>query len=311
MSIPWTTPVGGYLTRAERVAMYGGGMYGGMEPSAKSPNVFIYSDPSRGETYGYTFDGWDPDEEVFLYTGEGPEGDQQMTSGNLALLDHRRAGRVVRLFVADGVTTGTTKNHRYLGEFEIDPELPYTIERAPGQNNGPMRNVFVFRLLPAGDYLDRAADRSAVVDAPGGATVREVALEATNLTTVAVPATPPTIAQKREAELVARFKAWMGPNHIFTRHEIVPPGHFKALYTDLYERTANELYEAKASATREAIRMAVGQLLDYRRHIKVDNLRLVILVPKRPSADLLDFIRSVGAECCYEIPDGTFVRWAG
>jgi len=73
-----------------------------MEPSAKTPNVFIYSDPSRGMAHGYTFDGWAPDGEVFLYTGEGPVGDQLMRDGNKALLDHKKDGKAVRLFVADG-----------------------------------------------------------------------------------------------------------------------------------------------------------------------------------------------------------------
>ncbi|MDI1464300.1 hypothetical protein QEZ54_25340 [Catellatospora sp. KI3] len=280
-----------------------------MEPSAKSPNVFIYSDPSRGEAFGYTFDGWDPDEEVFLYTGEGHEGNQRMTAGNLALLEHRMTQRAVRLFVADGVVTGTTKNHRYVGEFELDPVTPYTSERARSKSSPELRDVFVFRLLPVGDYLDRAADRSSTVDQPGVARVRQVGLENNQVTTMLMPATAPTVAQKREAELVARYLAWTGIGHVFTRVEIIPPGHLKPLYTDIYDAAAHELYEVKATATREAVRMAVGQLLDYRRHLTPPHARLTVLLPKRPSADLLDLIGSVGAACCYETQDGSFARW--
>ncbi|MFG2076086.1 hypothetical protein [Nonomuraea maritima] len=39
----WHTPVGDLLTRDERMALYGGAKYGGIEPSSKTDNVFIYS----------------------------------------------------------------------------------------------------------------------------------------------------------------------------------------------------------------------------------------------------------------------------
>jgi hypothetical protein len=45
---------------------FGGAKYGGIEPSGSSPNVFLYSDPSRGKAYGYTYDGWTNDRDVFL-----------------------------------------------------------------------------------------------------------------------------------------------------------------------------------------------------------------------------------------------------
>ena len=44
MGIPWDEEVGAVLTRLERMNKYGGGK-GGIEPSATSDNVFIYSDP--------------------------------------------------------------------------------------------------------------------------------------------------------------------------------------------------------------------------------------------------------------------------
>jgi hypothetical protein len=54
----WDLPIGALLSRAERKARFGGAMYGGIEPSSSSPNVFLYSDPARGEAYGYNYDGW-------------------------------------------------------------------------------------------------------------------------------------------------------------------------------------------------------------------------------------------------------------
>lgn len=94
--------------------------------------MFIYSDPSRGETYGYKFDGWNEDGSVFLYTGEGRVGDQRMVAGNKAILDHAERGKALRLFVAEGFVDGTgQKAHRYIGEFSVDGALPFVQEDAP------------------------------------------------------------------------------------------------------------------------------------------------------------------------------------
>lgn len=71
-----------------------------------------------------------------------------------------------------------------------------------------------------------------------------------------------------------------------TRKEIIPEGAVKALYTDLYIREPNLLVEAKGATTRAAIRMAIGQLADYRRFL--DEPRCAILVPEKPSQDILE-----------------------
>jgi hypothetical protein len=95
-------PVWTLLSRRARSERYGGGLYGGIEPSATTPNVFLYSDPTAGTAYGYNYDGWSEDGTVFLCTGEGCAGQQKMRDGNLAVLRHSKDGRSLRLFVADG-----------------------------------------------------------------------------------------------------------------------------------------------------------------------------------------------------------------
>ena len=100
MGILWEEEVDAVLTRQQRMMKYGGGKQGGIEPSATSDNVFIYSDPSKAVKNGYNFDGWDPDSEVFMYTGDGPSGDQRLIGGNKSLYEHRQAGKALRLFIA-------------------------------------------------------------------------------------------------------------------------------------------------------------------------------------------------------------------
>jgi hypothetical protein len=73
MSTPqptWDIEPGEHLTRAQRKARFGGATLGGIQPSATTSNIFIYSDPARGGVI-YPYDGWDESNSVFLYTGEG------------------------------------------------------------------------------------------------------------------------------------------------------------------------------------------------------------------------------------------------
>jgi hypothetical protein len=56
--------------------------------------------------------------------------------------------------------------------------------------------------------------------------------------------------------------------------------------------------------TREAIRMAVGQLLDYSHF--VDQSKLAVLLPEVPRRDLLNFLHSHSIAVIAPRPDGVF-----
>ncbi len=305
-SADWDIPVGALLSRSDRKTRFGGAMYGGIEPSASSPNVFLYSDPSRGEVYGYNYDGWADDGRLFLYTGEGRKGDQLMGHGNRAILEHRRRGRALRLFIADGRVAGTgQRRQRYVGEFEIDPNNPYSLEEAPDENVED-RTVFVFRLRPVGEALCREDDQSAFFHIAADAAASLVRVEENVETSFDVSPREGTTATRREGELVDRYMAWSGRAETFSRWRLRPPGEFRPLLTDIYSETQNVLYEAKGTATRNAMRTAIGQLLDYRRHIDRDDLRLAVLLPHLPSDDLIDFAAGLGITVVAERPDGGF-----
>jgi hypothetical protein len=305
----WLEPIGAHLTREERAARYGGAKFGGIEPSRRSPNVFLYSDPAEGEAFGYNFDGWNEEGSVFLYTGDGQVGDQLFRDGNKAVANHVEDGRTLRLFLADGLVEGTnTKSQRYVGPFRLDAELPFFYEEAPDRN-GDLRTVIVFRLVPDGDTDIRSSDRSATGD--------PVAVTQANLVDVETHATPtyeqsgsqPVTAVRAESELVARYrKAAAAQGHTFKRWKIVPPGELRPLFTDPYDQSANELIEAKGTATRGAIREAIGQLFDYRRHIPPDDPHLAVLLPHRPSEDLVDLLHTCAITCIYETDRGVFER---
>jgi hypothetical protein len=65
------------------------------------------------------------------------------------------------------------------------------------------------------------------------------------------------------------------------------------------------LYEAKGVTSRESIRAALGQLLDYRRHV-VPRHAVAVLLPDTPSVDLLNLLESERIGCVFEHDDGNF-----
>jgi hypothetical protein len=92
----WELSAGDKVARVDLHKGYGGSRQGGISPSSQTPNVFIFSDRSVGEQYGY-FDDWHADG-LFHYTGEGQKSDQRMRAGNLAIAWHREDGRALRVF---------------------------------------------------------------------------------------------------------------------------------------------------------------------------------------------------------------------
>lgn len=142
----WSLSPGDRIRRTELHARYGGRRQGGIAPSAKTPNVFIFTDRDVGKKHGY-LDRWEGD--TFLYVGEGQRGNQRMEQGNRAILEHVSQGRALRLF------EGSSGEVTYVGEFAVDPSAPYHLERAPETGNGPLRDVIVFRLRPVGEFLYR------------------------------------------------------------------------------------------------------------------------------------------------------------
>jgi EVE domain len=141
---PWTLRPGDRIRRTELHARYGGSGQSGISPSRTTPNVLVFTEPRSGERHGY-LDRWAPDDS-FHYTGEGQRGDQTMTRGNLAILNHRADGRALRVF------QGATGTVQYVGQFVLDELEPYTVATAPSTGDGPPRAVFRFHLLP----IDRA-----------------------------------------------------------------------------------------------------------------------------------------------------------
>ncbi|MEU2719385.1 hypothetical protein [Streptomyces smyrnaeus] len=320
--------VPGLITTREEVAKaYGGSVFsGGIVSAPKSAKVFIYSDPKVGEKHGYTFDGWAEEDEfgpLYLYTGAGPTGDQEMLRGNKTLLETLANGREVHLFVANGKVPGKKEvSQRYVGQVVLDLVEPYVERQAPG-SDGAMRMVFVFRLRPAeGAAIEvsaadaaKPATKSTKVELPKKAKEPKVPAQpgtkdkrtekhATAQTTAQIPGGPRTVV-RREGKLCTAFEEFLtAAGHECKSFQITVEGEPGTLTPDLYDATDKVLYEAKGLATRNHVRMAIGQLLDYRRHIDEPDLRLAVLLPEEPTPDVRALLDSVGIALVTQTANG-------
>lgn len=93
-----------------------------------------------GETYGY--EDRFLDDGTFLYTGEGTEGDMEMTAGNAAINSHQRTGTSLHLFENTDEAWVVT----YVGEFECAGVREVQLE----DENDEYRDAFQFELEPVG-----------------------------------------------------------------------------------------------------------------------------------------------------------------
>ncbi|MFG3285786.1 restriction endonuclease [Streptomyces sp. NPDC048111] len=288
--------IGAEVRRTKIHDKHGGNRQKGISRPKEPPYLFLFSNPARAGAYGY-YDGWGEDG-CYHYCGEGRYGDQEMTGGNSDILDHQQQKRSLQLFksTAKGVVTR-------LGEFVLDEEEPHYTTDAPG-TDGVIRTVIMFRLRP----VDKAPPKPKTALAPSPAaftTVVDVDVEKHNVEHMTVsPSGKSRQSERREAKLVKAYRRYLeSRGHDVTRKKIVPEGELEALYTDLFDVTNQLLIEAKANVTREAIRMAIGQLFDYRRHL-TPRPDIALLLPSKPRADLLKLCHTAEVAAQVIWPDG-------
>ncbi|MEW2220013.1 hypothetical protein AB0939_12010 [Streptomyces sp. NPDC006990] len=320
--------VPGKITTREEVALsYGGSVYsGGIVPAPRSQSVFIYSDPAAGEKHGYTFDGWAEEDEfgpLYLYTGAGAVGDQEMVRGNKVLMETLTNGFAVHLFVANGKVPGKKEMHqRYVGQVVLDPVEPCIERQAPG-SDGEMRSVFVFRLRPAEDAPIEvsAADavkpamkttkvkvprrpRNVKVPAQSGAKGKQTENHTTTETVANIPGGPRKV-RRREGQLCMAFEEFLeAAGHECASFQFTVKGEPGTLTPDLYDATDHVLYEAKGAATRNHARMALGQLKDYQRFIDEPGLRLAVLLPEEPTPNVRALLEGENITLVVQTDDG-------
>lgn len=110
----------------------------------------------------------------------------------------------------------------------------------------------------------------------------------------------------RERELVATYLAWAKHRGFEFKQEysLNTKPRFRC---DLYESSKGILIEAKGAVTRENLRMAIGELLDYKRFIKPEpTLALLLPGPLGENEDLLTVLSNLGIQLVWETPEFSF-----
>jgi 5-methylcytosine-specific restriction protein A len=297
---------------------------GGIVPVLASQKLFVFSDPHKSKEHGYNFDGWtegDDEGPVFDYTGTGSSGHQVLSGLNGTLLNHDARGLELYLFVADGqVKSGGAKKQRLVGQMQVDAEQPYT-ERWDYDSTGALRRVFVFRLRPVDpeqtdmrpeDAVQPAKKTEAVpipkkVPAPvkPGAKSKKTEKHSTGQTTATITGGE-RVVNRREGQLFTAFEAHLEQaGHTFSSYQITVEGEPSTLTPDLYDETDHALYEGKGLTTRPNVRMAIGQLADYRRHLKSpETLRVAVLLPSEPTPDVKALLKAEGVHLVFRTDTG-------
>jgi hypothetical protein len=118
----------------------------------------------------------------------------------------------------------------------------------------------------------------------------------------------PTTIELQEHGLVRSYEGYLTTlGHDVTAHIYAIPGEKVRIRCDLFDETALELVEAKGRVSRNNVRMALGQLADYRRFERPHITRAVLL-PSKPPRDLEALVLSTGAALVWRDPQGTFTR---
>jgi len=111
-------------------------------------------------------------------------------------------------------------------------------------------------------------------------------------------------SERREAELVSEYAKYLERKGCVVERCAFIVGE-ERMECDLFERTRRNLIEAKSSTDRIAIRMAVGQLLDYafQGESQLQASRMAILLPEKPPKDIEAWLDSLNIKLIWsEVP---------
>ena len=146
-------------------------------------------------------------------------------------------------------------------------------------------------------------------ESPSGARVTKIEVESQHVERFEVSVQGHIIeANRREQSLVKAYAQHLTDrSHRVTRHRYQPDGSVPPLVCDLVDETDQMLYEAKGDVRRTSVRMAIGQLLDYRR-FEAPSMKLAVLLPRRPTQDLIELIYEVPASVAWRTTENFTIQ---
>lgn len=309
MEMVWDIPIGTTIGRRELHSRLGGGSrQDGITRVVKRNEMLIFTNDG-GEEHGYGVHEGLRSDGVFRYTGQGQNGDQQLTANNKALADSEEIGRPIRVFRGQGIVT-------YVGSFALaDP--PYTWERFPGTGSSPERDGLVFNLvavdadtslLPALAEEGSGGPGRAPAKATSWATVSWQPLDFSDYQVRKVDEGESVrFVSRREFELQTHFGDWLRGRGVEVQVLRLEEGGV-TIVPDLYVPTIGQVVEVKKSTARAYIRTAIGQALDYSAVARRIGLPVApaVLLPSEPEASMLALCTSVGITVWWPNSSGDF-----
>lgn len=290
----WDLEPGAQLPRAAIHARFGGRVQPRISPSKTSQSVLLFLTPGAHASW---HDGWTGVHVHFGGEGGVNGGDQNLKQGNGTILRHQQDGRALRLFLQPPIATHPT---RYVGQYTLDPSLPYVRADASADPRQPLetRRIVVFRLLP----LDGP---------PTGLPIAQPVAEETTIREVDVATARPrqgalrTVpSQAAESKLLLRYEehARWASGSTFVSYRITDGKAVTDKHVDRFDQTLNELVIARASTSQPSIWQAIGELHDLVRYFPAATGRTLVL-PHAPDTGLAELLGSQGITATW--PTGT------
>ncbi|WP_432110292.1 hypothetical protein [Streptomyces sp. AA1529] len=283
----WKFSRGDFATRQFMTEEYGTALQSGIAPSPISSHVVLYEVPERVDSLSVK-SGWG-DDDSFYYIGahgrvdskspQHPEVDPFGNPSNKVILTAWQMGRPLHLMQGERMFRASQRRYRYVESLVLDDVLE---ERS--SEGWP---IPIFRLTP----VDKITHTPGVLPCPSNSgQVKIIPVERHELicshSGISSLATLRPEAQLEK--LLCLFLVRQG--HPVSRLQIRHTKDCSPLFTDVWVGSANLLIEAKASASRDDIRQAIGQLADYTRFLSKANH--AILLPNRPEKDLVKLAHS-------------------
>lgn len=160
-------------------------------------------------------------------------------------------------------------------------------------------NLDVLR-AEAAAIRQRLAEGALIPASTTASTVEDVPIEDRNTERfMTSPSGKPREAERAEAALVYRYRDHLAGKGIAISRKKYRAGQVRPIFCDVWVQDRHALIEAKNSDGREALRMAIGQLYDYRRFHEPP-VRLAVLLPHQPSSGGLALLQSAGIEAIWE-----------
>ena len=304
MSENFPISLGSELTKSKIHQLLGGSDQHAMTSCMKGKSFLLFHDPKTGKKYGYdTWEGQNADGS-FSYTGQGVVGDQKMTRSNLGLMKASEKGHPIHFFKRPEIGKPRDKKnaYTYAGEVILGSP-PYRTESALDSHKN-LRKVFVFNLLPVGlNLLQENPDSKIEIE------TSVWTAPSTQSSFNVQPQKTPLSIEYDEFKLQNRFLSFVNSIDEIAQQKTIKISNQKgSLRPDFYLEKSKIVIEAKTNSTREYVRLAIGQVLDYQNLLLNEDKQVTpgILLPQLPAKDLVDLCSRLGIIIITENLDGGF-----